>query len=65
MEEITKDQWKEFHYGSKPKRKRIEYWNLFYGDVKICTGSYALCVDKAKQYGGHRKNANLKIKPNT
>ena len=49
-ENLSREQWKEFHYGKTPKKKESKFsWTLSYNGVKIITGSYALCVWKMKK----------------
>ena len=50
--EVSRQQWKEFHYGKqkKPKKKESAFgWTLTYNGNRLVTGSYALCVWKMKQ----------------
>jgi hypothetical protein len=48
-ENISRQQWKEFHYG-KPKKKESKFsWTLSYNGTNLITGSYALCVWKMKK----------------
>jgi len=53
--EISRQQWREFHYGKevkpRPKKKKESSfgWALFYNGNRLVTGSYALCVWKMKQ----------------
>jgi hypothetical protein len=67
MDSISKDQWREFHYGKKqqqPKRESKETWTLYYNNQPLIKGNYSLCVWKMKQVialeGGQRNLFKIK-----
>ena len=51
MDDISRDQWREFHYGKKQPKTASKFntWTLTYNGNKLVTGGYALCVWKMKQ----------------
>jgi hypothetical protein len=51
MQNITKEQWREFHYPKQPKRKTNRIYRLIdcFNSHIIVQGNYALCKFKQKQ----------------
>lgn len=59
----TKAEWREFHYGKRPKKKKVEKWQLLdHGDV-IVTGNYALCVWMQRETENDGRFHSFKIVP--
>jgi hypothetical protein len=58
-----KAEWKEFHYGKRPKRAKVERWQLLdHGDI-IITGPYGLCMYMQKETENDGRFHNFKIVP--
>jgi hypothetical protein len=65
---ITRDQWREYHYGKPVKKPTVTRWKLVYLDEVLQRGNYALCKWKKNQLinSGNFNSAqasNLLIKP--